>query len=147
MLLQRLSRFAREPRVPALVSCWPTRWPHSHSVPSCGTLIPRWSVSPLSVTTTKLSSCVDQRAGTLQMSSVLFSCNLLRQNQRVHRSSRCSLRSAAGELPNGTWCVEQVSSDTFQTSEVSTCCFPDCTTALLASECNDKSVRCHLCQS
>ena len=45
---------AREPRVPTLVSCWPTRWPHSHSVPCCGTLIPRCSVTQLSVSTTKL---------------------------------------------------------------------------------------------
>ena len=42
------------------------------------------------------------------------------------------------ELPHGTWRVEQMSSDTFQTNEVRTCCFPDCTAALLASECNVK---------
>ena len=29
------------------LSCWPTRWPHSHSVPCCSTLIPRCSVTPL----------------------------------------------------------------------------------------------------
>ena len=33
-------RSSREPRVPVLESCWPTRWPHSHSVPCFCTLIP-----------------------------------------------------------------------------------------------------------
>ena len=59
-LQQHRSRFVLVLRVQALVSCWPTRWPHSHSVPCCSTLTPRCSVTPLSVVTTKLPRCVDQ---------------------------------------------------------------------------------------
>ena len=65
-------RFVREPRVPALVSCWPNRWPHTRSVPCCSAPIPRCSVTPLFVSTIKLPRCVDRRASILRMSSVMF---------------------------------------------------------------------------
>ena len=96
MPLQHLSRFALELRVKAIVSCWPIRWPHLHSVPCCRILIPRCSVTPLSVSTTKLPKCVDQRASILQMSSASSSGNQNRRHRRVHRSARCSLLVAAG---------------------------------------------------
>ena len=83
-------------RAPALVQCWTTRWLLSHSVPCCGVLTPRCSVTPPSVSTTRLPRCVDRRASTLQMPSVSFSGNQLRQHRGIHRSSRGSLRSAAG---------------------------------------------------
>ena len=57
---------------------------------------PRCSVTPLSVLTTKLPRCVDQRASILQMSNASSSRNQQRQHRRVHRSAPCSLLVAAG---------------------------------------------------
>ena len=53
MLLQHLSKFVREPLVPALVSCWSSRGLHLHSVLCCSILTPHCSVTPLSVSTTR----------------------------------------------------------------------------------------------
>ena len=106
MPLQHLSRFALELNVQTLVSCWPIRWLHLHSVPCCSILIPRCSSTPLSLWTTMLPRCVDQRASILHMWSVSSLGNWQRQRQRVHRSARCSLLVAVG-TPS-TWRVEWV---------------------------------------
>ena len=95
-----LSIFALELRVEALVSCWPIRWPHLQSVPCCSILTLRCSVTQLSVLTTKLPRCVDQRASILQMSSASFSDNQQRQHRRVHQHDALFLLQR--ELPHGT---------------------------------------------
>ena len=94
--LRRASPRAAAECVRALVQCWSSRWPHSRNVPCRSTPTPRCSVTPPSVSTTRLPRCLDQRVSILQMSRASFSCNRLRHHRRVHRSSRCSLRSAAG---------------------------------------------------
>ena len=94
VLLQRLSRFVRELRVPALVSYWPTQWPYSHSAPCCRTRTQHYSATRLSASMTRLPRCVARRARILQMSSVSFGCTQLRLHLRVHHLSWCSFRPA-----------------------------------------------------
>ena len=84
-LPQRLSRFVRELRSPALVSCWPTQWPRSHITSCCGTR-----------TQHCCHGALPRRASILQMSSVSCSCIRLHLHLRVHHLLRCSLRPATG---------------------------------------------------
>ena len=60
----------------------------TRSVPRCGTLTRRCSVTLLSVSTTRLQRCTVRCADCLQRLSVVFSDIQLRRRRRVHRSSR-----------------------------------------------------------
>ena len=70
-------------------------------------------------------------------------CTNVRENTRVRvfcsHDQHDALFLLQRELSHGTWRVESVSSDTFQTTEVCTCSFPDCTTALLANAMSGRS--------
>ena len=94
--MQRLSRFVRELRVPALEVRRSTRWPHLYMTPCCGTLTRHYSTTRLSASTIRLPRYVDRRASILQKSSVPFSGIQRRLRRRVHHSSRCALRLGTG---------------------------------------------------
>ena len=94
VLPQHPSKFAREPRVLAHVSCWPVQWLRSNCVPCCSTLIRHCSATPPSALTTTPSTSL--RMKRLPSTGVVSRGIHWRQRQSVHRSSRCSPRLAGG---------------------------------------------------
>ena len=139
---------AREPRVPALVTCWPTRRSHSHSVPCCGTLIPRCSVTQLLFC--RRPSCqgvLTDAQTSSRCRTPCFRATCCVCDQRVHRSSRCALRSAAGTPTRRVAC--EVSVVRYVSTRVRSAlgCLSSCTAAFLAGECDVRSACCQICQS
>ena len=118
MLLQHLSRCVRDPLVPALVQCWPT--PHSSSVPCCTTMIPRCSVTPPSVSTTKFPRCVNPYASSRCRAPRFRATGCVSTGESIDRHD--ALFVLHRKFPHGTWRVEYVASKTCQTFEVSTGC-------------------------
>ena len=102
---QHLSRFALELRAQALVSYWPIRWLHLHSVPCCGILAPRCSVTPLLCgrpgcqgVLTNAHASSRCRAPRLRATSSVSIGESIDQHDALFLLQR--------ELPHGTWRVE-----------------------------------------
>ena len=120
---------ARELRVLAHGSCWPSQWLRLHSEPCCSIMVRRCSAPPLFVSTSTSPTCVVRCASCLRMLGVA-SWGTQRLLRRSVRPSRCSLLVVG---THGTWRVEQVLADSLQAREVCLCSFPE-SAAFFASE-------------